>query len=254
MPEERRRRIARLILETGSVSVASLEEEFGISPMTARRDLVMLEEEGLVRRVHGGAVLPKFAGHEDSFWYRIEEEVAAKERLAEVAVGLLEPGTSVFLDCSTTTYYVARRILREGLRVTLLTNSVPVMEMFMKHEAPKTDIIGVGGLMRKLTLSFVGPHAVRTISAHSADKAFISVKGITGEGYLTDPDLMEAEVKRAMIEHAEEPVLLVDGGKFEKRGLNVITHVSELALALTTNVPEARLKSLVEKGVEAQAV
>jgi DeoR/GlpR family transcriptional regulator of sugar metabolism len=254
MPEERRRRVARLVLEAGSVSVASLEKEFGISPMTARRDLVTLEEEGLVRRVHGGAVLPEFAGHEDSFWYRLEEEVAAKERLAEVAVGLLEPGASVFLDCSTTTYYVARRILREGLRVTLLTNSVPVMELFMKNGAPKTDIIGVGGIMRKLTLSFVGPHAVRTISAHSADKAFISVKGITSEGYLTDPDLMEAEVKRAMIEHSEEPVLLVDGGKFEKRGLNVITHVSELALALTANVSEAQLESLVEKGVEAQAV
>ena len=70
----------------------------------------------------------------------------AKERLAGEAVGLLEPGDSVFLDCSITTYYLARVILREGPRVTLLTNSVPVMELVMKDEAPRMDIVGVGGV------------------------------------------------------------------------------------------------------------
>jgi DeoR/GlpR family transcriptional regulator of sugar metabolism len=250
MPEERRRRIAWLVREAGSVTIALLESEFGISPMTARRDLVALEEEGRVRRTHGGAVLPEYAGHEDSFWYRLDRAVEAKERLAGAAIGHLEPGDSVFLDCSTTTYYLARRILREGPRVTLLTNSVPVMELFMKNEAPKTGVVGVGGLMRKLTLSFVGPHAVGTISAHSADKAFVSVKGVTREGFLTDPDVLEAEVKRAMIEHSEEPVLLVDGSKFEKRGLSVITHASRLSRALVTDAPEERLESLILAGVE----
>ena len=249
MPEERRRRIVRLVREAGSVTVSRLESEFGISPMTARRDLIALEEEGWVRRIHGGAVLPEFAGHEDSFWYRLEEEVAAKERLAGAAMGLLEPGDSVFLDCSTTTYYLARRILSEGPRVTLLTNSVPVMELVMKNGAPRTDIIGVGGLMRMLTLSFVGPHAVRAISAHSADKSFISVKGVTRDGYLTDPDPMETEVKRAMVEHSEEPVLLMDGSKFERRGLNVITHASKLSQALVADAPREWLASLADTEV-----
>jgi DeoR/GlpR family transcriptional regulator of sugar metabolism len=250
MPEERRRQIARLVRETGSVTVALLEAEFGISPMTARRDLVALEEEGRVKRTHGGAILPEYAGHEDSFWHRLDEAVEAKKRLANVAVELLEPGDSVFLDCSTTTYYLARRLLREGPRVTVLTNSVPVMELLMKHEAPKTDIVGVGGIMRKLTLSFVGPHAVRIISAHSADRAFLSVKGVTGEGFLTDPDVLEAEVKRAMIEHCEEPVLLVDGGKFEKRGLSVITHASRLSRALVADASADRLQPLARAEVE----
>ena len=254
MPEERRRRIARLVRESGSVTVSLLESEFGISPMTVRRDLIALEEEGRLRRIHGGAVLPEFAGHEDSFWYRLEEEAAAKERLAEVAVGLLEAGDSVFLDCSTTTYYLARRIMREGPRVTLLTNSVPVMELFMKNETPKTDIIGVGGLMRKLTLSFVGPHAVSMISAHSADRAFVSVKGVTRDGYLTDPDLMEAQVKRAMIRQAANPVLLIDGRKFERQGLSVITHIREVALVLAADAPENWMMALAEAGVEVRRV
>ena len=254
IPEERRRKIAQLVRDAGSVTVALLESEFGISPMTARRDLVALEEEGRVRRTHGGAVLPEYAGHEDSFWYRLDEAVEAKERLAGAAVGLLEPGASIFLDSSTTSYYVARRILREGPQVTLLTNSVPVMELFMKNEAPKAEIVGIGGLMRKLTLSFVGPHAVETISAHSADRAFVSVKGVTREGFLTDPDVLEAEVKRAMIEHSEESVLLAGGNKFEKRGLSIITHASKLSRALVAGVFEERLEPLALAGVEARRV
>jgi DeoR/GlpR family transcriptional regulator of sugar metabolism len=254
VPEERRRRIARLVRESGSVTVALLETEFGISPMTARRDLVALEEEGRVKRTHGGAVLPEYAGHEDSFWYRLDEAVEAKERLAEEAVGLLEPGESVFLDCSTTTYYLARRIIREGPRVTLLTNSVPVMELFMRDQAPKTDIYGVGGIMRKLTLSFVGPQAVRTISAHSADRAFLSVKGVSTDGVLTDPDVLEAEVKRAMIAHSQEPVLLVDGSKFERRGLSVVAHASSLSRALVADATEERLAPLVRAEVEVRLV
>ena len=254
IPEERRRKIAQLVRDAGSVTVALLESEFGISPMTARRDLVALEEEGRVRRTHGGAVLPEYAGHEDSFWYRLDEAVEAKERLAGAAVGLLEPGASIFLDSSTTSYYVARRILREGPQVTLLTNSVPVMELFMKNEAPKAEIVGIGGLMRKLTLSFVGPHAVETISAHSADSAFVSVKGVTREGFLTDPDVLEAEVKRAMIEHSEESVLLAGGSKFEKRGLSIITHASKLSRALVAGVFEERLEPLALAGVEARRV
>ena len=254
VPEERRRRIARLVRDSGSVTVASLENEFGISPMTARRGLLALEEEGRVRRTHGGAVLPETAAREDSFWYRLEEAAEAKERLAEAALGLLEPGASVFLDCSTTTFYLARRVLREGLRVTLLTNSVPVMDLFARGGAPETTVVGVGGLMRKLTLSFVGPHAVGAISSHSVDMAFVSVKGVTREGYLTDPDLLEAEVKRAMIEHAAEPVLMVDAGKFARPGLNVITHASKLARVLAADAPEDRLEGLAVSGAEVRRV
>ena len=184
----------------------------------------------------------------------MHEAVDDKERLARAAIELLEPGASIFLDCSTTSYYLARRILREGPQVTLLTNSVPVMELFMKNEAPKTSVVGVGGLMRKLTLSFVGPHAVGTIAAHSADRAFVSVKGVTREGFLADPDVLEAEVKRAMIEHSEEPVLLVDGSKFEKRGLSIITHASKLSRALVTGAPEERLQPLALAGVEVRRV
>lgn len=149
VPEERRQRIAQLVEETGSVKVTALEGEFGISPMTARRDLLALEKSGRVRRTHGGAVLPGFAGHEDSFRRRLEENVAAKERLARAAAALVEAGETVFIDSSTTAYFMARRLFSEGRRVTLLTNSVPVMNLFSSDNAPNMSLVGIGG-----TLSF----------------------------------------------------------------------------------------------------
>lgn len=236
------------------MKVAALEEEFRISPMTARRDLLALEKSGRLQRTHGGAVLPGFAGHEDSFRRRLEENVAAKERIARAAVGLVEAGETIFVDSSTTAYFAARRLFGEGTRTTLLTNSVPVMELFTSDQAPNVGLVGMGGTLRRLTLSFVGPHAARTVGAHFADKAFISVKGVTPDGHLTDPDPLEAEVKRAMIERSEKPVLLVDGGKFEKRGLSVIAHASEVSVALVADASGTSLEMLADAGVEVQSV
>jgi DeoR/GlpR family transcriptional regulator of sugar metabolism len=254
LPEERRLRLAERIRLTGSVTVGMIEEEFGISPMTARRDLKVLEQEGRARRIHGGAVLPELARHEDSFGKRLEAAVRAKERLARAAVGMLEPGETVCVDSSTTTYHAARLILERGLRATVLTNSAPVVELFAKATVSGAELVGVGGSFRQLTLSFVGPHAVRTIAGHFADKCLFSVKGITPEGYLTDPDPLETEVKRTMIARAEKPILLVDGSKFERRGSSVIAHISEVARVLAADAPEDGLATLKASGVEVQRV
>lgn len=254
VPEERRRLIAQRIRESGSVKVAALEQEFGISPMTARRDLAVLEQEGLARRTHGGAVRPGFSGQEDSFQERLQEEVGAKERLARAATSLLAPGETVFIDSSTTSYYAARRVLTEGARATVLTNLMPVMDLFASDDAPGVELVGIGGSFRKLTLSFVGPHTIETIGRHFADKVFLSVKGVTPDGYLTDPDPLEAEVKRQMIKHAREAVLLIHGRKFEEHGLSVVVHASEIATALVADAPDDRLHALEEMGVQARRV
>ena len=98
------------------MTVAEVEERFGVSPMTARRDLAELERRGVVRRTHGGAVLPTISAHEDSFARRLTVDAEAKRRLAEEAVALLTPRETIFLDSSTTTYYVARRLVETRAR------------------------------------------------------------------------------------------------------------------------------------------
>src|SRR3954467_1783340 len=225
LPDERRRMIALLLRQHGSVAVSALEAEFSISPMTARRDLDELERRGLARRTHGGAVLPGLSSHEDSFLQRLEVEVDAKERLAQAGPGLLEPGEAIFVDSSTTAYFAARRIVRENLQCTLLTNAVAIMDLLSEVDAPQVELIGAGGTLRKLTRSFVGPQAVRAIEAHFADHVVFSVRGLTQDGHLTDPDSLEAEVKGAMIGRARQVVLLIDGSKLDRPALTEIATV-----------------------------
>jgi DeoR/GlpR family transcriptional regulator of sugar metabolism len=254
LPGERRRLIEERLREQGSVSVAALEAEFDISPMTARRDLVELERQGVARRTHGGAILPGLSSHEDSFFKRLQVAVEEKEQLAEAAIARLSPGDAVFVDCSTTAYFAARRAVRDNFRCTLLTNSVPVMELVCGSDAPQVELIGLGGTLRKLTRSYVGPQAVAGIEAHFADQVVFSVAGLTDQGHLTDPDPLEAEIKRAMIRRARRAMLLVDNSKFDHAALSVIARVAEVDVVLTAGVSERSLSPLRRTGVEVSTV
>jgi DeoR/GlpR family transcriptional regulator of sugar metabolism len=238
LAEIRRREIADMLLGSGAVTVAEIEARFGVSPMTVRRDLDELERRGLMRRTHGGAVLPTTSAHEDSFARRLKTRVEAKRRLAEEAVALLTPGETVFIDSSTTSYQVVRRIIDLGTATTILTNSFPVMDLVFTEGGPNVELIGTGGTLRRLTRSFVGPYAVRTVQGHFADRLFFSVKGLTPDGMMTDADALEAEVKRAMIAQAGEAVLLVDDSKLRRRGLSAIASVSEVSGVLAHGLSE----------------
>jgi DeoR/GlpR family transcriptional regulator of sugar metabolism len=254
LPEQRQQRIALRVREAGSVTVAGLEKELGISAATARRDLTLLERQGKVKRTHGGAVPPGLTQHEDSFQQRLGEAVEQKKRLARAAAALLEADETVFIDSSTTAYYAARRILAGTSGITCLTNLVPVMDLFSTADPSRTSMVGLGGIFRALTLSFVGPCTIHTIESYLAERAFLSVKGITAEGYLTDINPLEAEVKKAMIRHAERPVLLVDGRKFEQRGFSVIAHVTEVSQVMTADAGRSHVEALEDLGVDVQSV
>jgi DeoR/GlpR family transcriptional regulator of sugar metabolism len=254
LPDERRRLIVERLRQHGSVSVAGLEAEFNVSPMTARRDLDELERRGVARRTHGGAVLPGLSSHEDSFVQRIDMAVDAKERLADAALGLIEPGEAIFVDSSTTGYIAARRIIRENLKCTLLTNAVPIMELLCEIDAPQVELVGAGGTLRKLTRSFVGPQAVRGVEGHFADHVLFSVRGLTRDGHLTDPDPLESEVKRAMIRRARQAVLLVDGSKFARPALTQIVRAEEVSVILAADVEEQALRPLARAGIDVRAV
>jgi DeoR/GlpR family transcriptional regulator of sugar metabolism len=254
LPAERRRQISLRLREQGSISVADLEAEFQVSPMTARRDLDELERQGVARRTHGGAVLPGLSRHEDSFQQRLDVAVEAKERLAEAVLELLEPGEAVFIDGSTTAYVAARRIVRENLQCTLLTNAVPVMDLLAEVDAPQVELVGIGGTLRKLTRSFVGPQAVQAIERHFADHVIFSVRGVTADGHLTDPDALEAEVKRSMIRRARSRVLLVDGTKFDRPAMAQITTIADVGIVLAADVPDAALAPLIGAGADVRSV
>jgi DeoR/GlpR family transcriptional regulator of sugar metabolism len=246
--EARRLEIVETLRGTGVVTVAEVEERFDVSAMTARRDLDELERRGLVRRTHGGAVLPSTAAHEDSFARRLNTATEEKRRLAEAAVARLSPRETVFLDSSTTSYFVARRVIETGIAATVLTNSLPVMELVFNEGSSDLELIGIGGTLRRLTRSFVGPFAVRTVQGHFADRLFLSVKGVTETGMLTDADPLEAEVKRAMIAQAGESTLLVDESKLVARGLSVVAAVSDVTGVLADGLSPSQAAPLIVAG------
>ena len=254
MPERRRQRIAEIVRESGSVTVAGLEHELGISAATARRDLAVLERQGKAKRTHGGAVLPGVAQHEDSFQQRLGESVEAKKRLARAAAKLLGEEETVFIDSSTTAYYAMQRMLAEAPNVTYLTNLVPVMDLFSAADPSRASMVGLGGIFRPLTLSFVGPCTIYAVESYVADRTFFSVKGITPDGQLTEPNPLEAEVKRAMIRRSESPVLLVDGRKFERRGASVIAHISHVSLVIIADARRPYVEAVKSLGVAVESV
>ena len=253
VPEQRRQLIAERLRTSGSVAVAALEDEFGISSMTARRDLQILEREGRARRTHGGAVLPRLARHEDSFQSRLEQASDEKERLGEAACALVGEDETVFADSSTTAYYAVAALLRTGRPATVLTNSVPLMDLIARSDGAQVDLVGLSGALRKVTSSFTGPLAVAAIGSHFADKLLFSVMGVSSTGVLTDADPLEAEVKRAMIGQARESVLLLDGSKFERTGLTAIVPLDEVDSVLLAGGPQ-HAEAIARAGVEVTEV
>jgi DeoR/GlpR family transcriptional regulator of sugar metabolism len=206
-----------------------------------------------VRRTHGGALLPTAASQEDSFARRLKADTGAKRRLAEVAIADLSADETVFLDSSTTSYFVARAMADRGVAATVLTNSLPIMELVFE-EGAQLELIGMGGSLRRITRSFVGPFAVQTIKGHFADRLFLSVKGITEGGTLTDADPLEAEVKRSMIAQAARSTVLVDRSKLSVRGLSLVAEASAVSRIVAHGLSSAEASALNAAGAALQVI
>ena len=179
LPAERRRLIAARLRQHGSISVAELEAEFGISPMTARRDLDELERRGVARRTHGGAVLPALSRHEDSFLQRIEIAVDAKERLADAGDQADRAGRGDLhrqLD-HRLRGRPADRPREPAMHAADELRPGDGADERVRRAAGRAD--RAGGTLRKRTRSFVGPQAVRAIELALRRSRLFSVRGVT---------------------------------------------------------------------------
>ena len=253
-PSARRQRIVEVLRAQRSVSVAELEEQFAISPMTARRDLAILARTGHAQRTHGGAVLPDLAAHEDAFRNRLEVEADQKRRIADAVVSSLGTGETLFVDCSTTAWYVAAAIATAGKALTILTNSLPVITLVSGAGAANLELVALGGGYRSLTDSFVGPDVVRALRGYRADRVLFAVKGITPDGHLTDAGPLEAEVKRAMIANAQTVVLLATAQKFHDRGRTVVATAADVDVAYVADAAGADAGALAAHGTTVHRV
>jgi DeoR/GlpR family transcriptional regulator of sugar metabolism len=205
---ERHTAIVELLRQRGRVLANDLGAELGVSADTIRRDLRELDELGLLRRVHGGA-LPR-TGDPAPFAARAHRAPEAKASIARRAAELIDDGQLVILDGGTTTVQVARA-LRPDLRATIVTTSPPVAVVLSEHRG--VDVAVVGGMLRRDALVTVGAETVDALRLIRADVVMLGVCGLHPELGVTANDLEEARVKRAMIEGAATVVALADHDK-----------------------------------------
>ncbi|WP_386778899.1 DeoR/GlpR family DNA-binding transcription regulator [Longispora fulva] len=222
----------RLVQGAGRVSVAELAGRLGVSEMTVRRDLDELERQGLVRRVHGGAVATRSREEEAGFTAREGWQAATKDRLGRAVADLVEPGSTVLLDAGTTTVHVAGHLAARGpLTVAVLSLQAAVR----LADLPGIRLLVVGGQSRPGERSLVGPLAVRTMEAMAFDLFVMSIGGVHARHGWSEFSLDDAAVKQVGLTQAARTVAVADATKL---GVRAFSQVAPLG-AVDTFVTDA---------------
>jgi len=244
---ERRLKIIDLLEEKGSVIVSELSSLLSVTDETIRRDLEGLEKEGLLKRTYGGAIPTNRISLELSFKAREIEHKEEKKVIGKVAAGLIEDGDALMFDASTTALEVAKQI-KVKRRLTVVTSSLAiVMELISK---PEITVISTGGIFHSRSFSYIGPLAEKGIRSYHVDKLFLGAKGITIEG-VTDSYEAEAQLKKTMLESAEETILVIDSSKFNKIALVSIAPLRAISKVVTNKGVSSRDKTLLaDEGIE----
>lgn len=246
--EERRRLILEMIKSDGRALVGSLARHFRTSQVTIRKDLDVLQAQGLILRSHGGA-LPAQTGVLEDPTLREKEKLHRKEKLqiAAAAVRMVKEGQVIILDSGTTTTAIARA-LREFENLTVITNAVNIAA---ELSGSSIEVILTGGTLRKNSFSLVGPIAEETLRRLNADILFLGVDGFDLHYGLSTPNLLEAKVNRAMMDVARLTVAVCDSSKFGKRSLSSIAPVSEIQqLICDRAISKHDLAALKKAGIE----
>jgi DeoR/GlpR family transcriptional regulator of sugar metabolism len=223
------------IRRSGSVRVGELSSRFGVSDMTIRRDLTELARQGLVEKVHGGALLCGRPGTvEPGFDAKAEWEPEAKDAIARAAAALVRPGSAVALSAGTTTHALARQLLRVP-RLTVVTNSVRVADVFeesRRRDRGGATVVLTGGV-RTPSDALVGPFSALALRDLHVDLLFLGCHGVDPEAGLTTPNLAESETNRALIGCAGRVVVVADHSKFGVVALSGFAALTDVDILIT---------------------
>ncbi|HEY6708514.1 MAG TPA: DeoR/GlpR family DNA-binding transcription regulator [Actinomycetota bacterium] len=232
LAEVRQDRMAGIILDEGFARVTDLAGRFGVSAVTVRADLSALEARARVRRVRGGAVPlgERERPFESSQW----EAPVQKSSIGVRAAAMIADGDTVILDVGTTTTAIARAlVLRTDLRdVTVVTNGLNIA-LELEPAAPRISVVVTGGTLRPLQHSLVNPLGTVLLERLRASVAFVGCNGVDPEVGVTNVNLPEAEVKRAMLLAARRRVIVADGSKVGEVELAKVCDIEEVHLIIT---------------------
>jgi len=256
--DKRAKEILRLLLNHGKTSVEELTELFSTSPASVRRDLVRLEERGLVHRTHGGAMLAGQAMYEPfrfdaSFRVREDRFAQEKQRIATAAATLVHDNETVGFTAGTTTTQVARS-LRHRAGLHIINNAVNIgMELSSSNGL---DTTLTGGCMRwPGAFSLIGPTAIESLNVVVMDRVFIGVCGVDPDRGATTIEADEAAVFRAMTRRAKQVVVVADSSKVGMTSPAVICPVGDIDVLITDDgISDEAVKAFTSLGVQVVSV
>ncbi len=244
---ERRARILQRLAREGAVRTEELARELGVSEVTVRKDLAALAAEGLLHRVHGGAVNRPRALFNPSFEEKRHHRVEAKQAIAEAALERIEENDALLLDAGTTTLALAGLLKRAFRRLFVVTNSVPIA---LELAGSPFDLVLTGGTVRHHSGALIGPAAVATLEALQVDKAFLGATGVSLEKGYTTPNPTEAQTKTAMLRSARVRYVLADASKLGHATLARFATLEEVDELITdAGAPASFLDELRQRGL-----
>ena len=248
---ERQLHIARVVEENGRARVTDLAGRFGVSAVTIRKDLAILEGEQRVVRTHGGCIAPQKDRPELAFEIRERLQRDEKASIGAAAAARVRDGESLVLDASTTALYMARSLKerRTWHALTVVTNSLRIASELAGH--PGVTVLMLGGRVRWEALSVVGPLGAGIFRRISVQKAFIGAAGFTVDAGLSDAIEEEAQLKRTMVAAAREVYAVVDHTKWGRVASATICRIDRLTGVLTDGqAPAEMVAALRDAGVE----
>ncbi|MGM0365971.1 MAG: DeoR/GlpR family DNA-binding transcription regulator [Actinomycetota bacterium] len=215
LPEKRIIEMKKLIQMEKMVSVERLSEHFGISPITVRRDLARLEEEGFLSKVHGGAIYKDTLTPEPAFNEQIKIHRDEKNKIAKEAAKRIKDGDSIIIESGTTCLSLVS-YLSPFKNLKISTAGLPIAIELWKAYAQRQDfeISTCGGTIRPVSNMFVGPHAVNFFKKINVDKAFVSAVAVSLDKGISSGTEYDSEIAKSVIDSAREVILLCDSSKF----------------------------------------
>jgi DeoR/GlpR family transcriptional regulator of sugar metabolism len=246
--DERRQVILQAVRSTGAVAVHELAAMVRTSEVTVRRDLRLLEEQGLLDRRHGGAVARGTLSHEPSYSEKARVAAAEKAAIAELATTLVDEGDAIVIGGGTTTQAFARRLAGFS-DLTVMTNSLLVAHALAR--SPGVDVVMTGGSLRGSIFALVGTGAEGSLAGMRTRRAFLSGNGLSADRGLSTPNLLVAGVDRAMVATAEEVVVLADSTKIGIETMVRTVPADDIHHLVTDDfVPAEQLQQLRDRGVQ----
>ena len=211
LKKERQREILKVIEDTGKVEVEILSKRLGVSDMTIRRDLGELDQQGLVERVHGGALLARNSRDvEAPVIERTKENTEIKQHIGRRVAGMIQDGEKIFLGSGSTTSAVAEAILNHR-NITVITNALNIA--YTMISAPEINVAVTGGFLRRSELSLIGHFAEHALEGVQVDKVIIGMRGIDPVKGLTSDNMDELMTDQAILNISKNIIVVADHTK-----------------------------------------